>query len=334
MRPLVSVIIPAYNASATLDETLHSARAQTYSPLEIVVVDDGSTDATAAVASRHAACDGRVRVLRRDHRGHAAARNTAIAAARGTLIAPLDADDLWRPRKIELQVAALQTGGQRVGLVYTWFASVDEKGRIRSTGHRPTDAGEVLRNCCRRNLVGNGSGALMPKHVILECGGYDEALDGCEDLKLYTAIAARYHYAVVPEHLTGYRQSNANVTSNVGRMHRDADRVIAQLEREHPQFLAELGEMRLSVYEWLFSRAVLAGRVQDAARLLRALWSRDRSQSLLCLISAPKIAAMRSWYRTGRPLARGLCGAQEGFSVPRFLQTQDAVHPSEHLVQS
>jgi glycosyltransferase involved in cell wall biosynthesis len=284
---VVSVIVPAYNAAGTLDNTLRSARAQTYTDLEIVVVDDGSTDSTRQIAHRHASEDLRVRVIECPHRGPSAARNSGISAAAGSLVAPLDADDLWRPTKIERQVAAIRAGGPRVGLVYTWFALIDPAGRILSTGHRPTQSGDVLRACCRRNLVGNGSGALMRKTAVLECGGYDESLDGCEDLKLYTAIAERYHFAVVPEHLTGYRQGDHNLTSNIEMIRRTAEVVQTELALRHPQFHAELHAMRCDLYHWLLRRGVAAGRLTDTLRVAAALCRLDFGFASRSLLSLP-----------------------------------------------
>jgi glycosyltransferase involved in cell wall biosynthesis len=127
---LVTVVIPAYNAEATIDETLQSVRAQTYPSLEIVVVDDGSTDSTAQIVERHAVADARVLLIRQPNQGVAAARNAAIAAGRGQFIAPIDADDVWHPSKIEKQLAAMRDGGSKVGLVYTWSALLDQQSRV------------------------------------------------------------------------------------------------------------------------------------------------------------------------------------------------------------
>lgn len=113
--PLVSVVIPAYNAAATLDETLRSVRSQTHRALEIIVINDGSTDDTGAIARRHAAIDGRVQVANQDNAGLAAARNAGWRRARSELIAFLDADDLWAPTKIERQIDALRSGGSMSG---------------------------------------------------------------------------------------------------------------------------------------------------------------------------------------------------------------------------
>src|SRR5439155_4413373 len=106
--PLVTVVIAAFNAMAHIEETCLSALRQTYRSLEVIVVDDGSTDETSRIVQRLAASDSRVRLIRQQNRGVAAARNAGIAAASGEFIAPLDADDLWDSTKIERQVRRLQ----------------------------------------------------------------------------------------------------------------------------------------------------------------------------------------------------------------------------------
>src|SRR5260221_11736521 len=104
VEPLVSVLVPAYNVEATLAETLQSALASSYSNLEIVLVDDGSTDATAAIAEAFARDDQRLRIFRQQHRGVSAALNFGLDHIRGDLVAPLDPDDLWHPTKLARQV--------------------------------------------------------------------------------------------------------------------------------------------------------------------------------------------------------------------------------------
>ena len=127
---IVAAVIPARDAEATLDETLRSVRAQTHRALGILVVDDGSRDRTPEIAAAHAAADPRVRLVRQANAGVAAARNRGIAEARAALVAPIDADDLWAPTKIERQLAALRRAGPGAGLVYTWSLLVDDDGRV------------------------------------------------------------------------------------------------------------------------------------------------------------------------------------------------------------
>src|SRR6266481_2960226 len=106
-QPLTSVVIPAYNAELFLERTLRSALRQTHSNLEVIVVDDGSTDKTRVIAEAAAAIDDRVRIISVPNGGVAKSRNIGIAEANGEFVAFLDADDLWHPAKFELQPAAI-----------------------------------------------------------------------------------------------------------------------------------------------------------------------------------------------------------------------------------
>ena len=268
----VTAIIPAYNAEATLDETLRSVRAQTHRALEILVVDDGSRDGTPAIALAHAAADPRVRLIRQDNAGVAAARNRGIEEARATLIAPVDADDLWAPTKIERQVAALRRGGPRVALVYTWSMLIDRESRVVGFSGREMWEGDVLARMCRGNLVGNGSAALMRRDAVLEAGGFDPTLrarraQGCEDLLLYCRIAARHHAAVVPDFLTGYRQNDETMSRDVVQMHRSWRLVAAELRGRHPELRADIEAGEIFAMRWLFGRALWT-RDLRAARTL------------------------------------------------------------------
>ena len=207
---LVSVVIPAYNASATLDETLRSVRSQTHDVLEIIVVNDGSTDDTGAIAKRHAAVDDRVQVVTQDNAGLAAARNAGWRRARSDLIAFLDADDLWAPTKIERQIEALQSGGQHVGLVYCWYVRIDSQSIITAVSEGTRLEGHALERILADNFVGNGSSVLVRRQALIDADGFDSGLraagaEGCEDWLVNCRVAERYHYAVVPEHLIGYR---------------------------------------------------------------------------------------------------------------------------------
>ena len=117
---LVSVIVPVYNGERFISRTLASVQAQIYSPIEIIVIDDGSTDRTASLVEAEAGRDSRIRLFRSKNLGVAAARNRGIAEARGHLIAPLDADDLWHPQKLAREAGLLQASKPSVGVVYCW----------------------------------------------------------------------------------------------------------------------------------------------------------------------------------------------------------------------
>ncbi len=128
-QPLVSVVVPAFNRAYCLERTIESALRQTYGNVEVLIVDDGSTDETAALVERRYGDDSRVRYLHQSNQGVAAARNTGLAAVRGEYIALLDSDDIWYPWKLTLQVAVFERFPD-VGMVWTDMEAIDAAGNV------------------------------------------------------------------------------------------------------------------------------------------------------------------------------------------------------------
>jgi glycosyltransferase involved in cell wall biosynthesis len=176
----VSIIIPAYNAERFLARTLKSALSQDYESFDIIVVNDGSTDDTAKIVSEFRAVDQRVRLISTDNYGVAAARNAGISATTAEFLAFLDADDLWCPSKLRLQVEALN-GKDDCAAVYTWSLSIDENDRVKRQITSCELSGYIL---CRHLItwpVGNGSSLLVRRAVALDIGGFDSGFKelGC-----------------------------------------------------------------------------------------------------------------------------------------------------------
>jgi glycosyltransferase involved in cell wall biosynthesis len=318
---LVSVVVPAYNAAATLDETLISIRAQTYANLDIVVVDDGSSDGTAEVVLAHARSDPRIRLVRQANGGVAAARNAGIREAKGDLVAPVDADDVWAPTKIERQVEALRRRPAAV-LVYTWFASIDARGRITGYGGRHQHGGDALRAMCRTNLVGNGSGALMRKAAVIAAGGYDETLrarggQGCEDYKLYLRLAALGEVVAVPEFLTGYRVTPHNMSSDTAQMCRSHLLVMRELTLAHPELAADLRAGRRVFTQWLILRALRELRLMRIGELVWTLARQDGRAALALLVTAPAFLLRRAALKAQRlaPARKPLADTAKPFPI-------------------
>jgi glycosyltransferase involved in cell wall biosynthesis len=256
--PVVSVVVPAYNASATIERTLRSVMAQTYANLEIIVVDDGSNDGTAAIVERIAREEPRIIFLRQPNAGVAAARNTGIARAQGEFIAPIDADDIWHPRKVEKQIAVMGGGGNRIGLVYCFSRLIDEHDIITPDHGRAGDArGDVLARLVLSNFVGNASSPLMRRACLQQIGGYDSSLraqlaQGCEDFAVYLAIAARWEFDLVPEYLIGYRTAGGSMSRNHESMARSWEIVMAEARSRHPELPPWLFRWaRGNYYRWL-----------------------------------------------------------------------------------
>ena len=237
---LVSVVIPAYNAESTLDETLYSVRRQTYPHLEVVVVDDGSTDGTAAIAARHATDDNRIRLLHLENSGVAAARNAGIAATGGAFVAPIDSDDLWHPDKIAQQMASMRAGGSQTGFVYAFCRRIDRESRVLHSASSEVFEGAVYLRLLLRNFVGSGSTPLIRRTALTAIGGYDPDLrrqgaEGCEDYLMQLLIARSWKVGCVPAYLIGYRWSDQTMSRNLARMLRSHLAAIAYVRRQFPE---------------------------------------------------------------------------------------------------
>ncbi|MGO7906198.1 glycosyltransferase family 2 protein [Rhizobium leguminosarum] len=237
--PLVSVVIPAFNASRYIERTLRSAGRQTYRNLEIIVVNDGSTDDTARVVEQVALADSRIRLLSTPNRGVAAARNTGIREAAGRFVAFLDADDLWHHTKIEKQVNALNRLTPQWAAVYVLHYIINSDDEILRSCAPNVARGYIFARHLTFKYVGNGSALLVRRDAALEIGGFDSSyaaagIGGCEDLDFELRLAARYQIEVIPERLVGYRQYPGNMSSNHLQMGRGALEVIRRSLAANP----------------------------------------------------------------------------------------------------
>ncbi|MBW4490163.1 MAG: glycosyltransferase family 2 protein [Trichocoleus desertorum ATA4-8-CV12] len=249
--PLVSVIIPAYNTELYIGPALESVLSQTYQNIEVLVVDDGSKDRTAEIVESFVQKDPRVQLFRQKNAGVAAARNLAIAHAQGEYIAPIDADDIWYPQKLEKQVQCMLRSGPEVGLVYTWSVHIDESGSIigeykHNRAYKPE--GDIYPILVYFNFLDNASNTLIRRTCIERVGGFNPELraqnaQGCEDWELYLRIADAYEFRVVPEFLVGYRQLLGSMASNSKAMAKSYQLVMVEVQARHP-------EIPKTIYRW------------------------------------------------------------------------------------
>jgi GT2 family glycosyltransferase len=256
----ISVIIPAYNAAGTLSRTLRSVLAQTLPPLETIVIDDGSSDRTAAVAAAFAP---QVRLLRRANGGPGSARNTGIRAACGAWIALLDADDTWAPEKLERQMAL--SGDPRTGI-------------IACLSDRPGDrCPPELRfaDLWRANLLVNST-VLLRRAAWDAVGGFEEqrALIAVEDYNLWLRVAAAGWRILVCQEVLAHYTRGVGISSNTGRLFaaslHNLDRIAAVLALPTPLVQARRLQTldaftRIAFYERDLGLARSLGR--QAARL-------------------------------------------------------------------
>ncbi|MBX4888231.1 MULTISPECIES: glycosyltransferase family 2 protein [Rhizobium] len=283
--PLITVVIPAYNAEKTLLETLTSVSNQSYDRLEILVVDDGSRDGTLELAHDYRLRDNRVRVLTQVNGGVARARNHGIREARGVYIAPVDADDVWHPHKLELQLQAVRKLPEGKGVAYNWYAAIDENGIIFGHSRPVLHQGNIFEPLLRENFIGNGSTPLMPREEIIRCGGYDAGLrdsgaEGCEDLKLYLALAETLPFALAPDFLTGYRFTRGNMSSNALRMLKSHSLVMEPIIKRYPHLAHDIRAAKFNTARWYFNRA-FAARDYNQVRKLAPMMAREYSPQLI-----------------------------------------------------
>ncbi|MEA5604524.1 glycosyltransferase family A protein [Nostoc sp. UHCC 0252] len=248
--PLVSVIVPAYNAEDFIGRTLNSILSQTYTNIEVLVVDDGSQDRTAEIVKSYVEKDNRVILLRQENSGVAIARNLAIEKSRGEYIAPIDADDIWYSQKLEKQVQCLSEADQSVGLVYAWSVKIDENDVILDISdieyyieyYRDFFSleGIVYPSLAYSNFIGNASVPLIRRSCLEKVGVYNWELkannaEGCEDWDISLRIAEHYKFRVVREFLIGYRQVKGSMSRNYISMERSYNLVLAEFRQRHPE---------------------------------------------------------------------------------------------------
>ena len=302
---LVSVIIPAFNAERYIRNTLRSVSAQTHRELDVIVVDDGSTDSTRDILSDHGRSDPRVRLLSQPNLGAAAARNYALSHARGPYLAPIDADDLWHPRKIERQLEILRQGGPGIGVVYCWTCVIDETGSVIAYKRPGPPGDQAFLQLMTSNFVGCASVPLMRTDAVLTAGGYDASLrragaEGCEDYCLYLKLVESRRFALVPEFLVGYRQAAGSMSANVFRMQRSHKLMMRDVARRHPEVprhVIKTSHRRMGL--WLMSNCLRNRRIwsllglatgvarQDPLFLIRTDTWRYMLRSFGVLVDAP-----------------------------------------------
>lgn len=210
--PKVSVIIPAYNAEKFIGATLDSVIAQSFPDWEAVVVDDGSTDGTAAIVKDYAGRDSRIRYIHQENASQAMARNKGIENSTGEFIAFLDADDLWLPGKLAAQLPMFDDPS--IGLAYTEVGSVDVEGNPIHQPPPPFRRGKVLEQLIHNNFIGCSS--VMLRRSCLEDHQlrFRAGRKGVEDWDLWLRLAQRCEFDFINKPLVRYRKYDESISQN------------------------------------------------------------------------------------------------------------------------
>jgi glycosyltransferase involved in cell wall biosynthesis len=295
--PLVSAVVTTYNYGRYLAGAVEGVLAQTYRNVEVVVVDDGSTDDTAAVVAQFA--DRGVRYVYQDNSGAAAARNRGLAETAGPLVAFCDADDVWMPEKLTVQLTHLSRHPD-IALVSSHAYACDESLRPLSVVHAARgDSEDVFEQLLVRNVVLNPTCVLARRDALEEVGGFSD-LDRWEDWDTWLKVARRHHVGFVDQPVAYVRRHDASLSPVDGRHRFELDGVI--LERH-------IGEVRTRRRRALIrvrarSNAYFHAGTTSAAR---GEWRGARRAALRALLLDParltrrKLALVaRTWLRVPR----------------------------------
>ncbi|NTV50325.1 MAG: glycosyltransferase [Geobacteraceae bacterium] len=211
----VSVIIPMYNSSVFILETITSVFNQDYNNMEVIVVNDGSTDDSAdKVISKF---NEKVKLINTANHGVSSARNTGILAATGDYIAFIDSDDVWAANKIGKQIRSLEND-ESIGVSYTDRQLIDKNSQFVSTNKRKHYEGYILNNILISNFICLSS-VLVRKECFEQCGYFDTKLTVSEDYDLWIRISSKFKFVFLDEKLVYYRITPGSLTKNNFRMY-------------------------------------------------------------------------------------------------------------------
>lgn len=235
--PVLSIVIPAYNVSAYIRQAVESALDQSVRDIEVIVVEDGSTDDTFTMLDqvRSERSDPRLILIRQNNAGLSAARNTGIRHARGSFIGFLDGDDAWGPAKAERHLAVMDNDAS-IAITYSHSICIGEDGAATGYKLEPARPEMTLHDLIRSNQFGNGSTPVVRRDCFMKAGVFRENLKSCEDYDMWCRILSLkgFRAVLVPESLTLYRIRPDSLSFNFEKFLRSADEIMRLLREEAP----------------------------------------------------------------------------------------------------
>ncbi len=308
----ISVIIPVFNCERYIGDAVRSVREQTYPVHEIIVVDDGSTDGTRAALAAHRSA---IQYIRCEHRGVAAARNTGIARSSGEFIAFLDADDLWLPEKLAMQVDYFRAHAD-CGLVYTDMKLFDETGILQESVkqylHMDPPSGWIFPQLFAETLFA-ADAVMFRKKCLDRVGNFEERLGCGEDYHMWLRFSRHFRIGYLDKPLVMYRQHPAMTTRSIAVPDGVPweSRVIESVLELYPEIKAELGRNKVrkrlaKPYFYSACACLQAGDHRQARRFFgRALrrWPWSGRCALLALAACMTPKQLRAAKRLYRRMA-------------------------------
>ncbi len=253
--PVISVIIPVYNGAKTIRQTIESVLNQTFRDFELIIVNDGSTDKTLEVISSFK--DLRIHVFSYQNAGLSESRNRGIGLAAGEFLSFIDADDLWAPLKLEVELETLR-GNPEASVVYSWLDYIDENGDYLKMGCHFLFSGSVYKDLLLMNFVGSGSNIMVRKQVLNSLDTFDETLDAAADWDFCLKLAECHRFVVVPLVHVFYRQSSNSMCSDVYRLEKACLKVIERHFKGSSLPLHLQKKSKSNIYAFLAYKTLIA----------------------------------------------------------------------------
>lgn len=227
-QPLVSVVIATYNMGQYLPQAIDSILAQQWENLEVVVVDDGSEDDTPQVMERYQN-NGRINYIRNENQGQPKAKNCGVNAAKGEFIAFCDADDLWEPNKLTVQMPLFSN--PNVGVVYSEVSNIDENNqRYQQPPAYTRYRGIVTEQLLYKNFVPFGT-AIIRRACVEQCGAFDEQFRMGIDWDLWLRYSLHWQFDYTPERTYVYREWSGQMSNNYRGRYDHAFRILKKFEQ-------------------------------------------------------------------------------------------------------
>jgi glycosyltransferase involved in cell wall biosynthesis len=266
---LVSVIIPVYQGDSSILAAVGSALKQTHRNLDVIVIDDGSTDLT--WTRLESIDDPRVRIFQQANLGASAARNLGLIEARGEYIAFLDADDLWMPNKLETELAIIQSKTDRVGIVYSWYYCVDDTGMLSRPSPAITYSGIVFDKLLTTSLFIIPSASLFHRRVFEYVGMFDTTRRYHEDLAFVLRACRRFPAYPSMRYGAIYMQSMNGKARRVMRDYEAAVRASLSIVTDIGDILSidEAARLNEMLRRELYFRFLMYGFSTSARKLLQ-----------------------------------------------------------------
>ncbi|WP_414577901.1 glycosyltransferase [Anabaena sp. CCY 9402-a] len=251
--PSISIIIPAFNSEKTIADTIDSVFNQTFNNFELIIINDGSTDSTLEVISKFQ--DSRLKIFSFGNAGGNISRNRGLKRAVGEFISFLDADDLWTPNKLQLQLEALQNNLD-AQVAYSWTDYIDENANFLVSGTHITANGDVYDKLLVNNFLENGSNPLIRREVLIELGGFDESLDAAQDWDMWLRLADKYEFVAVPFVQILYRVSSNSLSTNLARQEKACLQVMKSAYQRRPLMVNNMSLSLANLYKYLTCKAL------------------------------------------------------------------------------